>query len=451
MNLAIPGRIKTFVGLFASSLDKRKCVVFPLLLTCLLLCRGAKSYAGLSRTIVTYERNRASVSKFFCRQRLNSRNIYEDAMNAVVEQYLEHNRVVKPIVWILAIDGVCSKRGGFAKIDNAIKYRKKRKDTGPTTKAHTFIQGLLITHTGMRIPLPRRTYYTRKYCWKHKKKYMKMTRLAALIIDTVKVPPLVRIVVVADEFFEGTVMDKACNEREFTYIVPIDKRRCCEDQYGKRTAQNLHRHGKSLDRKKLKKIVFKPYRERTALLRRRTGYDNKKRVYFAISEVQRVSGLGERTIVYSWKPRTKSRRWKSNWFKAFVSNAKDCNVATLIEYYELRWQIEIFFRELKSFMGLTDFTGGNFAAYERFVDMVLLAYLFLEWFRVQLLADSQSRKEQATLQTSRTRSLLHVFQGEADAASVDYITVCGKETEALNKLLFSIKRISGKSAAHVND
>lgn len=236
MNQAVPDRVQTFVGLFASSLDKRKCVVYPLLLSCLLLCRGAKSYAGLSRTIVTYEPNRASVSKFFSRQRLHSRNIYEDAMYAVMEQYLEHGKVVKPVIWILAIDGVSSKRGGFAKIDIAIKYRKKRKDTGPTTKAHTFIQGLLITHTGMRIPLPRRT----------------------LIIATLKVPPLVRIVVV-----------------------------------------------------------------------------------------------------------------------------KDCDVTTLIEYYELRWQIEIFFRELKSFMGLTDFTGGNFAAYERFVDMVLLAYLFLEWYRVK--------------------------------------------------------------------
>jgi hypothetical protein len=440
MNLTVPDRIQTFVGLFASSLDKRKCVVFPLLLSCLLLCRGAKSYAGLSRTIVTYERNRASVSKFFCRQRLHSRNIYEDAMNAVMEQYIEHDQVVKPVVWILAIDGVCSKRGGFAKIDNAIKYRKKRKDTGPTTKAHTFIQGLLITHTGMRIPLPRRTYYTRKYCWKHKKKYLKMTQLAALIIATVKVPPLVQIVVVADEFFEGTTMDKACNEREYIYIVPIDKRRCGEDQYGKRTAQNLHRHGKSLDRKKLKKIVFKPYQERTALLRRRTGDDKKQRVYFAISEVRRISGLGERTIVYSWKPQTKSGRWKSNWFKALVSNAKDCDVATLIEYYELRWQIEIFFRELKSFMGLTDFTGGNFAAYERFVDMVLLAYLFLEWYRVQLVSEANRRKDLGRLQAARTRSLLQVFQGEADAASVDYISECGKETEVFNALLASIKR-----------
>jgi hypothetical protein len=267
-----------------------------------------------------------------------------------------------------------------------------------------------------------------------------MTQLAALIVQTVKVPPMVSVVVVADEFFEGTTMDKACNERGFTYITPVDSRRCFEDRDGKRTSQTLYRHGKSLDRTKLKKIVLTPYQERTALLRRRTGEDKKRRVYFAASEKQRVSGLGERTVVFSWKPRTKSRRWKSSWFKAFVSNAKDCDVATIIEYYELRRQIEIFFRELKSFMGLTDFSGGDFAAYERFVDMLLLACLFLEWYRVQLLASSQSKKDRPGLQAARTRSLLHLFQLEADVASVEYITACGNDARLMRHLLASMKR-----------
>ena len=129
MNLAIPGRIQSFVRIFFFSLDKRKGTLFPILLTCMLLCKGPKSYAGLSRTIATYERNRASLCKFFKRKRLCSRNIYEDAMNEVLEHYLEHNRIVKPVVWIVAIDGVCNKRGGFSKIENAIKYRKKKKTT----------------------------------------------------------------------------------------------------------------------------------------------------------------------------------------------------------------------------------------------------------------------------------------------------------------------------------
>ena len=446
MNLAVPEPVHTFVEKFSTSLDKRKVMIFPLLLSCFLLCRGPKSYAGLARSITVQERNRSSLCRFFRRQRLRSRNIYEDAMNCVLEQWYDHGKVDEPVIWFLAIDGVCSKRGGFSKIDNATKYRRKRKDKGPSTKAHTFIQALLITHTGMRIPLPRRTYYTRKYCRKHLRKYVKMTQLSALIIETVHVPPMVSVVVVADEFFEGKLLDGACNKRGFTYITPVDRRRCMENRQGERASQTLYRHGKSLDRKKLTKIVFAPYRERTALLRRRTGGDKKQRVYFATSEKLRVSGLGERTVVFSWKPRTKSRRWKSSWFKVLVSNATKSDAKKLIEYYELRWQIEIFFRELKSFMGLVDFTGEDFEAYERFVDMVLLAYLFLEWYRVQLLSTCSSKKECSELQRVRTRSLLRLIQSAADKASVKYISECGKNKQAMDKLLSSVSRTTSNNS-----
>ena len=340
----------------------------------------------------------------------------------------------------MPIDAVCNKRGGFAKIENATKYKKKRKDKGPTTKAHTFVMGLLITHTGVRIPLPRRTYYTRAYCRKHKKKYIKITELAALIIESAIVPPDVKVIVVADEYFEGKLLDTTCNRLGYTYIVPVDSRRCFEDKNGKRRKQTLYEYGKSLIRETLTKIVFRPHQERTALLRRRTGEGKKRRTYFATSEVQRISGLGERTIVYSWKPKTKSRRWKKSWFKVLISNAKDLDVKTLIEYYELRWQIEIFFRELKSFMGFTDYTGQDFAAYERFIDMVLLAYLFLEWYRMQLLAECHRQKDRATIASARIETLLRMFQREADRASVDYISMCGKKPALMSKLLKSINK-----------
>ena len=126
-----------------------------------------------------------------------------------------------------------------------------------------------------------------------------------------------------------------------------------------------------------------------------------------------------------------------------MSNAKTLSVATLIEYYELRWQIEIFFRELKSFMGLVDFTGENFEAYERFVDMVLLAYLFLEWYRVELLSSCSRRKDIPELQRARTRSLLRLFQSEADMSSVKYITACAINETVMKELIASVNRMLG--------
>jgi hypothetical protein len=442
MNIAIPGVIYSFISLFSYSLDRRKMVLIPVVLSCLLLCRGNKSFAALSRTIVTEERNRAALSKMYRRARFHSRNIFEDAVATVMEQLQSGDYCKKPVTWVLCIDGVCSKRGGFAKIENAIKYRKKGEDSkGRSTKAHTFIQGLLITHTGVRLPLPRRTFYTKEYSKKHGRKPVKMTDLAELIVEDVVVPPMVRVVVLADEFFEGTTLDAACRKRGFIYIVPVDKRRCFGDHEGNRLSGKLYGYGVSLNRKKLKKIVLKSHAEKTVLQRRRTGSDDKKRVYFATSEVQCVSGLGDVTVVYSWKPPLSARRWKRKWFKVLVSNATDMDTATLIEYYELRWQIEIFFRELKSMIGLTDFTGQEFAAYERFFDMILLSYLFLEWYRLRRLSLERSRKLKSSLQTARTGVLLQLFQGEADLASISYIKECGGNKIKLESLCESVNRI----------
>jgi hypothetical protein len=442
MNVLIPSSIYSFTALFSFSLDKRKEVIIPVVLCCLLLCRGPKSFAGLSRTVVTQERNRASFSKLYRRSRFRTRNIYEDALHEVIERLPATANNATPVTWFLIIDGVCTKRGGFAKIENAIKYRRKKKDKGPTTKAHTFIQGLLITHTGVRLPLARRTFYTKSYCRKTGRKSVKMTELAALIVDTVVVPPLVKVVVLADEFFEGRRLDEACRKRGFIYVVPVDSRRCFADSDGKRLSTTLYEYGAKLNRKKLKRIILKPHAERTALLRRRTGSDDNKRVYCATSEIQNVSGLGDVTVVYSWKIHGKARRLKRKWFKVLISNAMDVDVAMLVEYYELRWQIEIFFRELKSFMGLTDFTGQDFSAYERFVDMVLLAYLFLEWYRLQELSRNRSKKDKGALRVVRTATLRQLFQIEADKASIEYFKKCANNPAAVNRL---IKLIDNKS------
>ena len=59
--------------------------------------------------------------------------------------------------WVFILDGTATKRGSYTKIENALQYREKStKSKGKSTKAHTFLMGLLITDTGARIPvLPR--------------------------------------------------------------------------------------------------------------------------------------------------------------------------------------------------------------------------------------------------------------------------------------------------------
>jgi hypothetical protein len=59
----------------------------------------------------------------------------------------------------------------------------------------------------------------------------------------------------------------------------------------------------------------------------------------------------------------------------------------VVEWYEVRWQIEIFFRELKSRMQFGCYVLMSFQAVERYVDLLLMGFLLLEQQRLRDMQD----------------------------------------------------------------
>ena len=67
---------------------------------------------------------------------------------------------------------------------------------------------------------------------------------------------------------------------------------------------------------------------------------------------------------------------------------------------------------------MADFSGQDFRAYERFIDVALMAYLYLEWYRMQLLEETKSKKEKGKVKRLRTRGLICAVREEAFAQSI---------------------------------
>jgi hypothetical protein len=66
--------------------------------------------------------------------------------------------------WFSIFDGTDSKRGGLAKIQNTSNYGKKvkaKKGGRPSTRSNPFVLGLLLLPCGLRLPLPRQSWYTK--------------------------------------------------------------------------------------------------------------------------------------------------------------------------------------------------------------------------------------------------------------------------------------------------
>jgi len=64
-----------------------------------------------------------------------------------------------------------------------------------------------------------------------------------------------------------------------------------------------------------------------------------------------------------------------------LSNMFDCPVGGVIEFYRLRWEIEVLFKELKQRFGLGKPLGTSFKALLVHIYSVLIAYLLLELFK----------------------------------------------------------------------
>jgi len=61
------------------------------------------------------------------------------------------------------------------------------------------------------------------------------------------------------------------------------------------------------------------------------------------------------------------------------------NVRDVVELYAIRWQIELFFKEIKSTLGFPQYRFQRFEAVEGWSQLALTAFLYLEWYRVEQL------------------------------------------------------------------
>jgi hypothetical protein len=331
--------------------------------------------------------------------------------------------------WVLIFDGTDTKRGGLAKIQNTRRYgkkRKKKKGGRPSTKTHTFLFGLLVLPCGLRLPLPRKSWYTRAYAKSQKLTYKSQIQLAAELLTWLHplVPDDISLVVLADSYFEGRALFTLCNDWDYTFISKLKSTRVFADAPGQRIV--AYGKAKALDKFRRRRLCRG--KEATASYRRQPNRKkpraHEKRVYDYCSERRLVSKLGEARVVYSWKTPvyTPKPQLDKRQFAALVTNNLKMSAAKIVEYYELRWQIEVLFRELKGQLGLQDYQGTKFTSYERYVTLTLLGYLVLEYQRWRgLRGKAKSQEPRGGWTTARTSTLLEQVRREATAADVRWI------------------------------
>ena len=456
MVVTVPPRIKSFCGQFEDMLSEAKRPALSGLLTAHLLVTGKRTQSAIARGVLSEARSPGAVSRRMRRACFRTRDLVRAAMRGRVRDELR--RVGGGTEdWFLLIDGVATKRGGGTKIGNAFRCVKPRRTKGRSSKAHQFVMGLLVTASGERIPLPRRTYYTEEYIRREKRKgrrlvYKTQLDLACLIIKELKLPENIRLIVTADEYFEGTKLTNLCRKKGYAFIAPVDSRRTFTPK------KSLHARGKALARSAYRTLTLRQGEEETASHRRhmpKGAREKGRRVYRYSCERRAVAKTGEVAVVYSWKrKRDRSGRLTSReTFKVLVCSdpslfgeRDDAKAgAKIVEFYEMRWQIEVFFRELKSDLGLEDYRGCDFGAFERHVDLTLLSFMCLEDMRRAEMARTRSpvkRREYARLRTRGQKRRLELEAHTADMECIMELVSSRKGRSQAAKLLPNLRMVA---------
>lgn len=295
------------------------------------------------------------------------------------------------------------------------KKSKRRQKKYAKRSCHGFVMGLLLTPSGFRIPCFR-SYYTEAYCKQKKMAYRTQTALGAELIRSVAVPEGAEVVVLGDTAFEADTIRDACSERSFGWIVPINPERVLAGAKGQRP--KVSSLVEKLSAKQFAPVRLKPSDGPFVAMRRvarcRLGPKMKTRTFYVHRERRAVHNVGDVQLVFSTKLKPEIGK-PVVVQKILMTNDRRRSAAAVVDLYSLRWQIELFFKELKSTLGLHQYRFRKFAKVEAWVAVCLLTFLYLEWYRSQQLRKrGLTAKDKQWWLCQRSYGLCQAVRQEAD-------------------------------------
>jgi hypothetical protein len=287
---------------------------------------------------------------------------------------------------------------------------------------HSFTMGILITPSGFRIPFCR-PFRTREYCKKKGLIHRTTAEAAADMIRELPLPEGVRVVVLGDTAYDAQVVRDACGERGYTWIFPCNPERVLAGGKPRRKVRSLVKELSSGSLKPIRLMPGQgPYVAYRRLSAHRIGPKVKPRTYYVHQERREVHSVGQVQLVFStMKPKLK--RPTCDDVKILMTNDLRLTRQAVVELYSLRWQIELFFKELKSTLGLHQYQFREFERTETWVQLALTTMLYLEWYRASQLARRDlSEKDKRWWQHQRAHGICQAIRQAVQEAELHYLS-----------------------------
>ncbi len=425
------------------------------LITAFLLHWGRMTASQAASAVRIHPRHRANVARFLAKAGVCA-NWLECFTYATVLLEQEYRRAG---IWEFVLDEThCSQQGTQTEntFSTGNRQRRPRKGRRHNKKryarksVHAFVVGLLITPGGLRLP-HLKCYFTKEYAAQKKAPHRTQAELGADLIRAVKVPDTARVIVLGDTAYDAQVVRQACEQRHFTWIVPMNPERVMAGSPGQRPKIRSLMLAQQPDQ-------FVPVRlhpsegafvEQRRLSRYRVGPKVKSRTYYVHTETRAVHSVGTVQIVASCLEKPSADQ-PIPLAKVLITNDMKLKTQEILALYSLRWQIELFFKELKSSLGMHQYRFQQFEKVAAWVQAALLAFVYLEWLRARKLRDGRlDAASKRWWRRQRTHGLcravrLHAEQKEL--AELARLSLTPTGIKKLQQLLHSAQPIEYRQA-----
>lgn len=314
------------------------------------------------------------------------------------------------------------------------KGRRYGKQKRARKSCHSFTMGLLITPSGLRLPWSR-PHYTQEYCQRKGLTHRTTAEAAADLIRELPLPEDAEVIVIGDTAYDAKDVRAACVDRGYDWIFPCNPERVLAGAKPRPKVRSLLKDWSSW---RLQTIRFFPGRGPYVAYRRlspyRIGPKAKPRTFYVHEERRDVHSVGPTRLVFS-TAKNKLAKATPDDVKVFMTSAMRLSTQQVVELYSLRWQIELFFKELKSTLGFHQYQFQKFRCVESWTELALTTFLYLEWHRAQQLARrGLTDKEKAWWRHQRTHGLCQATRLESQQQELKYLADRLKTPRGIGKL-----------------
>ena len=422
---------KTSLGELGQAIVLRMALAF-------IMHRGRMSCSEAGGSIASETFHRGQITRFLARPRWQRADF-----NAPLREALLQMETGKGKFFFIIDATLTSQSGGKTQNTHSTGNRKRRPKKGrrynkkkvTPKRCHSFTFGLLITPSGYRIPwqIP---HYTKEYCAKKGLEHRTTAEAAADLIRDLPLPEEADVVVLGDTAYDANVVQQACEDRKYIWIAPANPERVYEGPTGQRP--KVRSRLKDWTSLSLKTIRLRASTGKYAKYRRlskwRVGPKQKPRVYYAYQEKCEVRNVGRVQLVFSTMKANLKKATPDD-VKILMTNAVDLSVSEVIEMYSLRWQIELFFKELKSTLGFAQYKFMRFPAVEAWAQIAITTVLFLEHERAKRLRDRRLSEEVRRWWTSqRLHGMCMAYRQECEGRELKYLSERLKTPGGIAKL-----------------